>query len=101
MDESSTPVGGSEQLLDGGSTGTDDGPGGIPAPLVGHDRDGDPVAPPAAARPDGPTGGTTSTGPAEQADPLSPADTSTPSATSAGRSDSAASSELPAERGGR
>lgn len=101
MDESSTPVGGSEQLLDGASTGTDEGPAGIPAVLVGHDRDGDEVPPPPAARPDGQSGGTTSAGPAEQADPLSPADTSTPSATSAGRGESAASGELPAERGGR
>ena len=35
MDEGSTPGDGSGQLLDGGSTGTDDGPAGLPAALVG------------------------------------------------------------------
>jgi hypothetical protein len=94
MDESSSLASGSEQLLDGGSTGTDDGPAGLPASLVGHDKDGDPVDAPPAARPDGATGGTTSTGPAEEADPLSPSDTSTPSSGSAGRSDSAAGTPL-------
>jgi hypothetical protein len=89
LDESSTPATGSEQLLDGGSTGTDEGPAGLPASLVGQDRDGDPVAPPPAARPDGASGGTTSTGPGEEADPLSPADTAPPSQVSAGRGDSA------------
>ena len=101
MDEGSTLAGGSEQLLDGGSTGTDEGPAGLPAALVGHDKDGDPVPPPPAAQPDGATGGTTSTGPGEEADPLSPADTSTPSSVSAGRGDSAMGRELPAERTGR
>ena len=94
MDEESTLATGSEQLLDGGSTGTDEGPAGLPASLVGEDRDGDPVDAPPAARPDGPSGGTTSTGPAEEADPLSPADTSTPSQVSAGRGDSASGSSL-------
>jgi hypothetical protein len=94
MDEASTLAGGSEQLLDGGSTGTDEGPAGLPASLVGHDRDGDPVDAPPAARPDGPEAGSTSTGPAEEADPLSPSDTSTPSQVSAGRSDSASGSPL-------
>ena len=94
-------VDGSQQLLDGGSTGTDEGPAGIPAALAGQDKDGDPVPPPPAALPDGPTGGTTSTGPAEDADPLSPADTASPLQVSAGRGDSAMSSELPAERHGR
>lgn len=98
-DESSTLPTGSEQLLDGGSTGTDDGPAGLPASLVGHDKDGDPVAPPPAAHPDGQSGGTTSTGPGEEADPLSPADTSTPSQVSAGRSESASGSPLGDGRG--
>ena len=99
MDEGSTLANGSEQLLDGGSTGTDEGPAGLPANMVGQDRDGDPVEAPPAARPDGPSGGTTSTGPAEEADPLSPTDTSTPSQVSAGRSDSAAGSSLGDGRG--
>jgi hypothetical protein len=99
MDEGSTLAGGSEQLLDGGSTGTDEGPAGLPASLVGQDKDGDPVDAPPAARPDGPSGGTTSTGPAEEADPLSPTDTSTPSQVSAGRSDSAAGTPLGDGRG--
>ncbi len=94
MDEGSTLAGGSEQLLDGGSTGTDEGPAGLPAALVGEDRDGDPVGPPPAAQADGSTGGTTSTGPAEESDPLSPSDTSTPSAVSAGSSESASGSPL-------
>ncbi len=54
--QESTLVDGSQQLLDGASTGTDEGPAGIPAALVGHDRDGEPVDPPPAALPDGPTG---------------------------------------------
>ena len=99
LDESSTLANGSEQLLDGGSTGTDEGPAGLPASLVGQDKDGDPVDAPPAARPDGQTGGTTSTGPAEEADPLSPSDTSTPSQVSAGRSDSAAGTPLGDGRG--
>ena len=94
MDEGSTLASGSEQLLDGGSTGTDEGPAGLPPSLVGRDKDGDPVGPPPAAQPDGATGGTTSTGPAEEGDALSPSDTSTPSPTSAGRSDSASGSPL-------
>ncbi len=99
MDEGSTLVNGSEQLLDGGSTGTDEGPAGLPASLVGRDKDGDPVAAPPAARPDGPSGGITSTGPAEEADPLSPTDTSTPSQVSAGRGDSASGTSLGGGRG--
>jgi hypothetical protein len=99
--EESTLVNGSQQLLDGGSTGTDEGPAGIPAALVGHDRDGDEVAPPPAALPDGPTGGSTSTGPGEEADPLSPADTANPLQVSSGRGESAASADLPASRQGR
>jgi hypothetical protein len=93
-DEAALSTGGSEQLLDGGSTGTDEGPAGLPASMVGQDRDGDPVEAPPAARPDGSSGGTTGTGPAEDADPLSPSDTSTPSQASAGRSDSAAGTPL-------
>jgi hypothetical protein len=94
MDEGSTLASGSEQLLDGGSTGTDEGPAGLPASMVGKDKDGDDVGPPPAAQPDGPSGGTTSTGPAEDADPLSPTDTSTPSTVSAGTSESASGSPL-------
>jgi hypothetical protein len=81
------PVAGSgEQLLDAGSSGTDEGPAGIPAALVGHDRDGDEVAEPPAARPgtDEPD-----TGPAAEADQLSPSDTSAPQTTSASRGDTA------------
>ena len=63
MDEGSTLANGSEQLLDGGSTGTDEGPAGLPANLVGQDRDGDPVDAPPAARPDGPSGGIDQHGP--------------------------------------
>ena len=89
MDEGSTLANGSEQLLDGGSTGTDEGPAGLPASLVGHDKDGDPVAPPPAARPgtDEPD-----TGPGAEDDPLSPADTASPQQVSGGRGDSAAGS---------
>lgn len=74
----------SEQLLDAGSTGTDEGPAGLPASMVGRDRDGDPVDAPPAARP-----GTdpADTGPATEDDPLSPSDTSAPQQSSAGRSD--------------
>ena len=99
MDEGSTLANGSEQLLDGGSTGTDEGPAGLPASLVGQDKDGDPVPPPPAARPDGQTGGTTSTGPGEEADPLSPADTASPTQVSAGRGDSASGTSLGDGRG--
>ena len=52
MDEESTLADGSRSMVDGGSTGTDEGPAGIPAALTGVDRDGDPVAPPPAALPD-------------------------------------------------
>ena len=98
MNEESTTVNGSQQLLDGGSTGTDEGPAGIPAALVGRDKDGDEVAPPPAALP-GDAG--TSTGPADEADPLSGTATTNPLQTSGGRGESAASSELPAAREGR
>jgi hypothetical protein len=97
-DEQSLPPDGADALLDGGSTGTDDGPGGIPAALVGHDEDGEPVPPPPAALP-GDAG--TSSGPAEEGDQLSPADTTTPSQVSAGSSETAASGDLPQEHGGR
>lgn len=98
MPEESTLVGGSDQLLDGASTGTDEGPGGVPAALAGQDRDGDPVAPPPAAQPGD---ATTSTGPAETDDPLSPSDTSSPMDSSSSRGETAASSDLPAGREGR
>ena len=94
-------VDGGPQLLDGGSTGTDEGPAGIPAALVGHDRDGDEVDPPPAALPDGPSGGSTSTGPAEDADTLSPSDTGSPMTASPGRGESAAGDDVPAGREGR
>lgn len=101
VNERSTLAGGSDELLNAASTGTDDGPGGIPAALVGHDRDGDEVPPPPAARADAEVERTTSAGPAEEADPLSPADTAPPTQASAGRGESAASGELPAAREGR
>ena len=94
-------VDGSPSLVDGGSTGTDEGPAGIPAALVGHDRDGDEVGPPPAALPDGPTGGSTGTGPAEDADTLSPSDTGSPLTASPGRGESAAGDDVPAGREGR
>lgn len=96
--EESTTVDGSQQLLDGGSTGTDEGPAGIPAALAGVDKDGDEVPPPPAARP-GDAG--TATGPAEEDDLLSGSDTSSPLQTSSSRGETAASSELPAARQGR
>ena len=98
MDEGSTLANGSEQLLDGGSTGTDEGPAGIPAALTGVDRAGDEVPPPPAALP-GDAG--TSTGPAEESDLLSPSDTSSPLTGSSSRGETAASGELPAARQGR
>jgi hypothetical protein len=98
MNERSAPPDGSQQLLDGGSTGTDEGPGGIPAALTGVDKAGDEVPPPPAARP-GDAG--TSTGPAEEDELLSGSDTSTPLSTSSSRGETAASSDLPASREGR
>jgi hypothetical protein len=98
MDEESSLVNGSQQLLDGASTGTDAGPGGVPADLAGVDKDGDEVPPPPAARP-GDAG--TSTGPAEEDELLSGSDTSSPLQTSSSRGESAAASEIPTERGGR
>lgn len=98
MDEESTTVSGSEQLLDGGSTGTDEGPAGVPAALAGEDKDGEPVAAPPAARP-GDAG--SSAGPGEEDDLQSPADTSSPLQTSSSRGETAASGELPAAREGR
>lgn len=97
-DEQSMPPDGAGSLLDGGSSGTDDGPGGIPAALAGEDRDGDPVAPPPAALP-GDAG--TSAGPGEEGDPMSHADTSPPLQSSAGSSETAASGDIPQEHGGR
>ena len=98
MDEGSTTSGGSQQLLDGGSTGTDDGPAGLPASLVGTDEDGDEVPPPPAAQP-GEAG--VSPGPGAEDELLSPSDTSSPLQTSSSRGETAASSELPAAREGR
>ena len=95
---SPSPVDGSDQLVDGGSTGTDDGPGGIPAALTGVDRDGDEVAPPPAALPGDAGSGT---GVAAEGDPLSPADTSSPLTGSSSRGETAQSSEPPAARPGR
>jgi hypothetical protein len=100
VDQESTLVNGSQQLLDAGSTGTDEGPAGIPAALLGRDRAGDEVPPPPAALPDGQTGGTTSIGPAEDADPLSPADTASPLQESAGRGESTMGNPLPSGRDG-
>ena len=95
MDQESALVNGSQQLLDGGSTGTDEGPGGIPAALTGVDKRGDEVDAPPAARSD------ESFGPGETDDPMSPADTSNPLQTSSSRGETAASSSLPAGREGR
>jgi hypothetical protein len=96
--EESLPVNGSQELLDGGSTGTDEGPAGIPAALVGRDKAGDEVPPPPAAQPGGLE---RDRGPGEEGDPLSPADTSNPIQTSAGRGDSAAPAQLPQAHEGR
>ena len=93
MPQESTLVDGSQQLLDGASTGTEEGPGGIPVALTGVDKDGDEVDPPAAARPDGGPGGTD--------DLASPADTSNPLQTSSSRGETASGGSLPAEREGR
>ena len=98
VDESSTPPDGSRQLLDAGTTGTDEGPAGIPASLAGVDKDGDEVPPPPAALP-GDAG--RSSGPAEDSDALSPADAASPQSVSAGRGESAAAGQLPSEREGR
>lgn len=95
MDQESSLVNGSQQLLDGGSTGTDEGPGGIPAALVGVDKRGDEVDAPPAAR------GDESFGPGETDDLMSPADTSNPLQTSSSRGETAASGSLPAGREGR
>ena len=98
MNEESTLANGSQQLLDGASTGTDEGPAGIPAALAGVDKDGDEVPPPPAARPGD---ATASTGPAETDDLASPSDTSSPLQNSSSRGESAAGSELPASHDGR
>ena len=94
MPEESTLVNGSQQLLDGGSTGTDEGPGGIPAALTGVDKRGDEVDPPPAAQGDG-------HGPADTDDLASPSDTSNPLQTSSSRGETAASGDLPASHDGR
>ena len=86
LDEESTTVGGAESMLDGGATGTEEGPGGVPASLVGVDKAGDEVPPPPAAQP-GDAG--QSTGPADTGDALSPSDTGSPQAGSASRSETA------------
>lgn len=75
-------VNGDESLHDGASTGTDEGPGGIPAALVGRDKAGDEVAPPAASQPG-------------SDDALSPADTGSSAADSGGRGTSASGSGIP------
>ena len=98
MDEESTLPGGSSQMLDSGSTGTDDGPAGIPANLAGVDKAGDEVDTPPAAAGGGDPGGD---GPGAEDDLLSPSDTSNPLRTSSSRGETAASSELPAAREGR
>jgi hypothetical protein len=85
----STTVNGSEALLDGGATGTDEGPGGIPASLVGHDKAGDEVDPPAAAR----AGSDVPDYASAEDDAQSPADTGSPQGTSAGRGESASSDQ--------
>ena len=98
LDEDSTTAGGSSQMLDSGSTGTDDGPAGIPANLAGVDKSGDPVAdPPGASSGDVGEGD----GPGHEDDLLSPADSTNPLQTSSSRGETAASSELPAAREGR
>jgi hypothetical protein len=85
----STTVNGAQSLLDAGATGTEEGPGGIPAALVGHDKAGDEVARPAAAQPGTDPGGDISS----DNDAMSPADTGSPQANSAGRGESAAGSQ--------
>jgi hypothetical protein len=98
MPEESVLADGSSELLDGASTGTDDGPGGVPAALTGVDKRGDAVPPPPAALPGD---ATRSTGPAEQDEQLSGSDTTSPAATSSSRGETAAASEIPAETDGR
>ncbi len=95
MPQESTLVDGSDQLLDGGSAGTDDGPGGIPAALTGVDKRGDEVPTVTGGERD------EQTGVSSEADVLSPADTSGPQTRSASAGETAAGSSLPAERGGR
>jgi hypothetical protein len=96
--QESTLVNGSQELLDGASTGTDEGPGGVPANLAGTDKAGDDVPAPPAAQP-GDAG--TSTGPAQEGDLLSGTDPSNPLQTSGSRGETAASGDLPAGREGR
>lgn len=93
--QESTLVDGSDQLLDGGSAGTEDGPAGIPANLAGVDKRGDEV--PTATG----TASDEQTGVSSEADALSASDTSAPQTRSASAGETAASNELPASRGGR
>ncbi len=97
MEEESTLPGGSSQMLDSGSTGTDDGPAGIPANLAGVDKSGDEVAPPPAA-----DGGDVQKGdgPGHEDDLLSPADSANPLQTSSSRGETAASRSLRPPEGG-
>ncbi|HWH28662.1 MAG TPA: hypothetical protein VNU26_06810 [Mycobacteriales bacterium] len=95
MPEESTLVDGSDQLLDGGTTGTEDGPAGIPANLAGVDKKGDDV-PTATGAP-----ANEQTGVASEGDALSPSDSSAPQTRSASAGETAASSDLPAGREGR
>ena len=95
MPEESTLVDGSQQLLDGASTGTDEGPGGIPSALTGVDKRGDEVPTVTGGERD------EQTGVSSDADALSPSDTSAPQTRSASTGETAASSDLPAGREGR
>jgi hypothetical protein len=85
----STTVNGAQSLLDAGSTGTEEGPGGIPASLVGQDKAGDDVDPPAAAQQGTDPGGNISS----DNDAMSPVDTGSPQANSAGRGETAAGAQ--------
>jgi hypothetical protein len=89
QEQESVPPSGAESLLDGGSTGTDDGPGGIPAALVGRDKAGDEVDAPRAAT----SGADIPDYASAEDDALSPADTGSPQANSAGRGESASSGQ--------
>lgn len=95
MPEESTLVDGSQALLDGGSTGTGEGPGGVPADLAGVDQRGDEVPTATGAAAD------EQTGVASEGDVLSPSDTSSPDTRSASAGETAAGDSLPAEGGGR
>ena len=90
QEQESVPPSGAESLLDGGATGTDEGPGGIPAALAGRDKAGDEVDPPPAAQPGDAGSGSRAS---SDDDALNPADTGSPQATSAGRGESASSDQ--------